>query len=219
MRDDRPGRGTRLLATLAACLPAAEAAAQTPTLPVVVPAPVVEPAGVPWPVPHCGHRRHLGRKHYRVAPTPLGASLYATNRTQVAQGTAARMMLRSYDFLDGSAELKPEARGRLAWIASQYGRVPGAMILVEATPRLPGLDEARRATVAEALATIAPAVPPDQVVIARDAAIGLRGMEARLIDAAQLGRVAAEGPPVGDSTGPGAFAGGSPLGGLDLSGR
>ena len=109
--------------------------------------------------------------------------------------------------------------GRLAWIAGQYDRTPGA-ILIEATPRQPGLDEARRAVVAETLAVFAPGIPPDHLVIVRDAAIGLRGPEARLIDAAQMGRVAAEGPPVGDSTGPGAFAGGSVQGGgANLLGR
>jgi hypothetical protein len=149
---------------------------------------------------------------------PLGASVYAANRAQVGQGTAARMILRDYDFLPGGAELKTEGRGRLAWIASQYDRTPG-WILIEATPRQPGLDEARRAVVAELLGGLAPTIPPERLVIVRDAAIGLRGAEARLIDAAQMGRVAAEGPPIGDSTGPGAFAGGSSLGGMDLGGR
>lgn len=195
-------------------LPGTLASAQGPLPIAPAPAPVVEPAGVSTGPKHGGHGP-FWRKHYLAAPAPLGASVYAANRTQVAQGTAARMMLRDYDFLDGSAELKEEGRRRLAWILGQCGRVPGP-ILIEATPRRPGLDEARRGAVAEALASADRAVPPDRLVIVRDAALGLRGPESLLIEAAQMGRVAAEGPPVGDSTGPGAFAGGSPLNGPNL---
>ena len=197
---------------LAACLPCAVAAAQEPYRRIAIPAPVVEPASLAG-LPTCGHHGCTNTKHYRVAPLPLGASVYAVNRTQVVRGTMARMMLRDFDFRDGTAELKPEGLARLAWIAAESARTPG-YIRIEATPRAVGLDQARRAAVALELARIAPAILPDRLVVDRDTALGLKGPETQLIDAAQLGRTAAEGPAVGDSTGPGAFAGGAPTPGL-----
>lgn len=198
---------------------------------------VVAPPAVPVEVPapcqggHFGHRPWW-RAHYRVpmAP-PLGARVYAANRTQVAQGTLARMILRDYDFLEGTTTLNELGRGRLARIVAQRSLEAGP-IFVEATPRHPGLDEARRAAIAEALAAAAPAIPAEQLVIVRDAAIGLDGAEALAIDRAQLYRVMAEGPPVGASTDAGGIVGGgsgggagagfggsSGLGGMNLFGR
>lgn len=210
MRFTLPGR---LLARVAAALglPGAFAAAQGPIPPAPAPAPVLEPAVLPYGPGHCHAAGHLWRKHYTAAPVPVGVSVSANYNAQIARGTAARMMLRHYDFLPGSTELSAAGRRRLAWIVPELGRTPW-FLLIEATPRQPGLDEARRLALAAALAETA-AVSPDRLRIAHDAAIAVRGPESLLIEAAQMGRVAAEGPPVGDSTGPGAFAGDNAAGG------
>jgi hypothetical protein len=113
-------------------------------------------------------------------PQPLGASLYANCNVQVANGIAARLMLYHYDFIDGSDQLNQKGRDRLLQLAGLLCASP-APLVIERTLSAPGLDEARRLTVLNALGHISVAVPVERVVIGPCMARGLDGIEAELI--------------------------------------
>jgi hypothetical protein len=112
---------------------------------------------------------------------PFGAFLYAHGRTMVANGTAARMVLYQYDFVDGQPQLKPRGYDQLAKIAHLLEISP-APLVIERTPCLPGLAEARRLAVLDELARHLPhPIPPERVVVGPPLAIGLSGREAEIV--------------------------------------
>jgi hypothetical protein len=113
-------------------------------------------------------------------PQPLGASLYASCNVQVANAIAARLMLYHYDFIEGSDQLNEKGRDRLLRLAGLLCASP-APLVIERTLYAPGLDEARRLSVLNALGHISVAVPVERVVIGPAMARGLDGIEAELI--------------------------------------
>jgi hypothetical protein len=84
---------------------------------------------------------------------PLGASVQYYREQQKLNGRLARMALYEYDFISGTAELKPRGREHLARISDWLPQTPGE-IAIEPTREGVELDEARRQAVYQELATL-----------------------------------------------------------------
>lgn len=84
---------------------------------------------------------------------PVGAAVQFYREQQKLNGRLARMALYEYDFLPGTAELKPRGREHLARISEWLPQVPGE-IAIEPTREGLELDEARRQTVYQELASL-----------------------------------------------------------------
>jgi hypothetical protein len=128
-------------------------------------------------------------------PQPLGRSLYAGNTNQVANGTAARMVLYDYDFVPGTGQLSQRGRDQVAKMSGLLATTPMPLV-VERTPATPGLAEARRYAVLAELASGPYPVGSERVVIGTSQATGLRGVEAVIIDRTLRTRTASAGPPI-----------------------
>jgi hypothetical protein len=115
----------------------------------------------------------------RLDIPPLGYSVAAPYRTQVANAAAARMTLYDYDFVNGSNQLNYRGKDRLRQIAALLPSHPFPVV-IERLPFAPELAEARRLTVLNELGAVAP-LPPEQVVVGPPAAVPLRGVEAEAI--------------------------------------
>jgi hypothetical protein len=115
-----------------------------------------------------------------IAP-PLGHWAYEHGRTQVANGEAARMVLYHYDFEQCGARLTLRGRDQLAKMEEMLPQnfFP---IVIERTPNMPGLAEARRLGVLQELSHGSFPVPPERVVIGPPLTPGLRGVEAEVIN-------------------------------------
>ncbi len=126
-------------------------------------------------------KRHL-QEHFLGYPEefnewPLGWALYAQCRTQVANATAAKMVFYHYDFVDGTPQLNPRGRDKLAKVTAL---LPSNInpIVVERTPKEPGLDQSRRLALLGALASGSFPVPAERIVIGPPIAGGLGAVEA-----------------------------------------
>ena len=166
---------------------------------------------------HC--KRHLQDKFLGYAEEfnewPLGEAAYAHARTQVANGQAARMVFYHYDFVDGTPQLNTRGRDKLAAVAAT---LPTNFfpIVVERTPKEPGLDESRRQIVVAALARGSFPIPAERVMIGPSHPEGLSGIEGLAIFGNQLGGIQSGGALGGGVAGIGAFVGGA--GTLDAGG-
>jgi hypothetical protein len=129
---------------------------------------------------------------------PLGHSVYLHGRAQVESGEAARMVLYHYDFEEGGARLTLRGRDQLAKIEKMLA-TNFFPIVIERTPDAPALAEARREIVLQVLAHGQFPVPPERVVIGPSPTPGLRGVEAELIYANQLGVTRSSGAPLRQS--------------------
>ncbi len=189
-------------------LPPSDVAAPTPSGPPIVLPPLPNaPAGAPhvhgwWKRRHCAQCNN--RAPY-VLP-PFGANVYTVNRIQVTNNDAYRLILRHYDFIDETTELNPYGRIRLNEIIARSASIP-VPIIIEWTLDNPGLDQARRTAVVDLLAKAQVPIEGERVVVGPDMSGRLRGVEAEIIFANQLARMAATSPAVGIGVGPGAFAG------------
>jgi hypothetical protein len=107
---------------------------------------------------------------------PLGYFVYAHNRTMVANGEAARMMLYHYDFVRNEVELTSRGQQQLAKIAYMLPRnyFP---LAIQSTPEDPGLAERRRQYVLELLAAAEFPVPAERVVVTGPISYGRQGYE------------------------------------------
>jgi hypothetical protein len=196
----------------------------------------MEPAKVPAAAPaapggcSCGDRHGVSRWWYHKTQCkrrlqecalgypeefnewPLGSSLYAHGRTQVANGNAARMVFYHYDFVDGGRQLNVRGRDKLAKLAKL---LPASFcpVLIERTPATPGLDEQRRGLLLAELAGSPFPVPPERVVIGPSPTAGLTGYEAIVLYGNQLSVLQA-----GGSAGVGGYAGTAGLNAGGLSG-
>jgi hypothetical protein len=126
---------------------------------------------------------------------PLGHAVYLHGRAQVENGEAARMVLYHYDFEEGGARLTLRGRDQLAKIQHMLG-TNFFPLVIERTPDVPGLDEARRAMVLQVLAHGQFPVPPERVVIGPSPTPGLRGAEAEVIYRNQIGVTRSSGAPL-----------------------
>jgi hypothetical protein len=143
---------------------------------------------------------------------PLGSSLYAHGRTQVANGNAARMVFYHYDFVDGSSQLNVRGRDKLARVAQSLP-VTFFPVVIERTASTRGLDEQRRVGVLAELSGSRFPIPPERVVIGPPIAAGLAGYEAIYVYGNQLGALRGTG-----AGGVGGYSGTAGLDGGGLSG-
>jgi len=111
---------------------------------------------------------------------PLGQFLYEHGKTQVANGTAARMTLYHYDFVEGRNALNQRGKDQLAKIAAllPHNFFP---VVVERTPEAPDLAEARRLLVLNELARSSFPIPRERVMVGVPMAEGLSGVEAEIV--------------------------------------
>jgi hypothetical protein len=196
---------------------------------VTGPQPAASAPITPPPVPgcSCGERQGISRWYWHKTQCkrklqecalgypeefnewPLGSSLYAHGRTQVANGNAARMVFYHYDFEEGRPQLNLRGRDKLAKMARLFP-TSFAPIVIERTPVTPGLDDQRRAALLAELAGSRFPIPPERVVIGPPIAHGLTGFEAVVIYGNQLGALQQ-----GSAVGAGGFTGAQ---GFDASG-
>jgi hypothetical protein len=196
---------------------------------------LVSPPAAPIPPPAgtctCGNRHGLSRWRWHRTQCkrhlqdqflgyaeefnewPLGEAVYAHARTQAANGLAARMVFYHYDFVDGTSQLNVRGRDKLAMVAAT---LPTTFfpVVVERTPKEPGLDDARRSALLAQLAQGSFPVPAERVVIGPSIANGMTGAEAILIYGNQLQNLASGGS-IGGAGAAGFVGGGL---GFDLSG-
>jgi hypothetical protein len=148
-------------------------------------------------------KRHL-QEHFIGYPEefnewPLGQAAYAHARTQAANGLAARMVFYHYDFVDGTSELNLRGRDKLAKVATVLPRT-FYPVVVERTPKEPGLDTSRRSMIVAALAKGSFPTPPERVVIGPSIANGMTGLEGLLIYGNQLQNLSSGGGIAGAGT-------------------
>lgn len=126
---------------------------------------------------------------------PLGASLYAHDKTQIANGEAARMVLYRYDFEEGRDQLNRRGMDQLAKIAAL---LPGNFfpVVIEPTASQPELDESRRQAVLHELNLGRFPVPAERVTVGRPIAAGLSGQEAMIVHGTLLINTTRGGPPI-----------------------
>jgi len=143
-------------------------------------------------------RRYHWQEHFLGYPEefparPLGASVYENNRTQVANGEAAQMVLYDYDFEEGSNKLNLHGQDRLAEILR---RLPVTFhpLIIERTPRSPGLDDVRRLAVLAQIARSPFPVPSERVLVGAPIARGLDAVDAGPIHNTRVRRVEETGP-------------------------
>jgi hypothetical protein len=111
---------------------------------------------------------------------PVGGTVQHYREQQKLNGRLARMALSEYDFLPGAAELKPRGREHLARISEWLPQVPGE-IAIEPTREGLELDEARRQSVYQELATLPCGIALVNIRTARRRHPGLDAPSARLI--------------------------------------
>ncbi|HUY87711.1 MAG TPA: hypothetical protein VMV10_03145 [Pirellulales bacterium] len=144
-------------------------------------------------------------------PAPLGAAVDASASLQVARGQIARMVVRQYDFLPMSDQLKPRSKADLlkygAWAC--HGAGP---LFIEPTPGRPDLDIARRLAVWNELQQGPFALPPELIAIGCPDVGGLRGAEAIVIERSLIMQTSSRGTTAGGGGG-GSLLGGRAQGG------
>ena len=128
-------------------------------------------------------------------PRPLGASVYDHARVMVANGAAAGLCLYRYDFVEGTSRLSDRGVAQLAKAASQLAASPYPL-LIEWTPEDPGLADARRLAVLQALAFGPVPVAPSRVLVGSPIPHGMSGIDAQIVGSNALDRVKDYGPPI-----------------------
>lgn len=167
-------------------------------------APAQEPPGQPVtvssevvtsPVPSCQRegndrlsfwqRWKLGKKkHGEGAPReayakPLGESLYATSRTMVGNGVAARLTLYQFDFVPCTDQLSPRGRDQLAGMVPLLTQYPFPLV-IERSQGVASLDDSRKLTVLNELGRAGMPMPAERVVIGLPSAAGMTGFESQI---------------------------------------
>ena len=160
------------------------------------------------PIPRCicgqragwfGWRRHTAacKRHWQehflgymeeFNEWPLGAALYAHERTQVANGRVGRLTFYDYDFVNDTATLNVKGRQKLARVSVELPRC-FSPVLIEQTVRSPGLDEARRQSLLTELAQGPFPVPLERVIVGPPVSTGLSGREAIILFGSQMNQL------------------------------
>lgn len=179
-----------------------------PVPPVASAGPDYGPSTVPpAPAPggcSCGDRRGLSRWRWHRAHCkrrlqdcvlgyaeefnewPLGESIYAHARTQVANGQAARMVFYHYDFYDGTSQLNDRGRDKLAAVAASLPTNFFPIVIERTTAKLGPdqsreaaiLDQSRKTALLAELGRGSFPVPAERVLIGPSIAYGMTGFEA-----------------------------------------
>lgn len=146
------------------------------------PFPPREPAWTGGPVrrtmKHVGwtvHDRFVGRPEYFDVP-PLGTHLYDAMTTMTHKADLHTFILYRSDFIAGTTTLSPGGARRLSFLASRLPTWAGPVV-VEWTPDQPGLDAARRDSVAAILSGARLPVPPGRLVVGPSPYPGLLGVD------------------------------------------
>lgn len=147
---------------------------------------------------------------------PLGASVQHYREQQKLNGRLARMALYEYDFIPGTAELKPRGREHLARISDWLPQTPGE-IAIEPTREGVELDEARRQAVYQELATLPCGVALVNIRTARRRHPGLDPDSGQLMFQNRLQQTKSRG--VSETGNGGAFGSGMNGGGALLTPR
>jgi len=111
---------------------------------------------------------------------PLGLQLNETMSTQVRNYENTRQIFYHYDFIDNSAELNHAGKNKLARI-SQNAFSNFAPIVVESTPRQPGVDHARRLHLVQTIANNGIPIPAERVIVAGAVNRGLSGPDSMIL--------------------------------------
>ena len=162
------------------------------------------------------HACFLGFPEEFEAP-PLGASVYAFGRAQVANAEVAQLVLYRADFIEGSGTLNPRGRDQLARIALLLPR-SFCPVIIEPTLCAPELDQVRLLEVVSELGRCGFAVPPQRVVIGPPPAVGLSGVEAGMIYNNLLNQTLSGGTRSGGGGGAGDAGGGQGYGAVGRAG-
>lgn len=111
---------------------------------------------------------------------PLGLQLNETMKAQVRNYENTRQILYRYDFIDGTAKLNDAGRAKLQMIA-RNAFTNFAPIVVESTPRQPGLDHARRLQLAQTITNNAIPIPAERIIVGGAPSRGLAGPDALIL--------------------------------------
>jgi hypothetical protein len=123
--------------------------------------------------------KFLGYPHEFEAP-PLGHFVNLHIAVQTSNGVAARMMLYDYDFDCGSDRLNIYGKDRLRQMGHWLASTPFPLI-VERTPRRPGLAEARGLAVFRELAAMGVSIAPERLLVGPPTITPLNGVEAEAV--------------------------------------
>ena len=111
---------------------------------------------------------------------PLGLQLNETMSTQVRNYENTRQIFYHYDFIDNSAELNHAGKAKLARI-SQNAFANFAPIVVESTPRQPGVDHARRLQLVQVISNNGIPIPAERIIVAGAVNRGITGPDAIIL--------------------------------------
>jgi hypothetical protein len=152
------------------------------------------PAYTRWPIIGPLHRRwithtkpHMQATHWGYPEyfeeRPYGSYVLQAEQMQVFNGLRDQQVLYNYDFVSGTAELKPRGEYELQKIIRRMEIVPCAIIVqsVDVNNPNPELDEARRQAVLESLRKSGVAATDDLVVTNRPPVPGLQGWEGVMV--------------------------------------
>ena len=151
-------------------------------------------------------KKKLFRKKCRIHPDfdastiynpfqeqPLGLNLHETMSTQVRNYETTRQILYQYDFVDGSVELNQAGRAKLGRIQQSVFSNFAPMV-IENTPRQPGLDHARRLHLVQNLSEQGVPIPPERIIVAGSRSRGLTGPESMTLYNKSMSDLNAGGP-------------------------
>lgn len=139
------------------------------------------------------NRRRLFQRKCKVHPNvdaaainnpfeeiPLGLQMTETMKVQVRNFEDTRQIFYHYDFIDGTPQLNFAGKSKLARISRQaLGNF--TPVIIEATPRQPGLDQTRRLNIVQTLASNSIPIPPERVIINGPQARGTVGPDALIL--------------------------------------
>jgi hypothetical protein len=110
---------------------------------------------------------------------PLGAVNRAHYETMQANGQAADFILHQNDFVGSTSELSPGGKDHVLEIAARARSVPFPVLIERSENNSnPGLDENRRASIAQVLVDLGIADATQRTVVAPAYGKGLTGREA-----------------------------------------
>lgn len=119
---------------------------------------------------------------------PLGTSVNAWMDAHIYEGWQAQFVMYHYDFYSGPDEnhtqLKPAGKRKLTRLIARAA--PWERIVVQPVEGRPQLSQARKISVMRFLGTLGTQVADSQVVVAEPEYLGLKGVEARIVDRKQL---------------------------------